>query len=102
MPWGCSLQALGMKQAFTWDADFSALSAPYAPITSVRQVATLKVDEEGSEGAAVTVIAGETEVIDEEKEIKEVDFTLNRPFLFQITEGDTGTVLFMGKVGRPE
>ena len=97
-----SLQALGMNLAFTWDSDFSALSAPYAPITSIRQVTTLKVDEDGSEGAAVTVVAGETANLGEEETIKEVDFTLDRPFLFQITESATGTVLFMGKVGKPE
>ena len=97
-----SLQALGMNLAFTWDSDFSALSAPYAPITSIRQVTTLKVDEDGSEGAAVTVVAGETANLGGEEEIKEADFTLDRPFLFQITESATGTVLFMGKVGKPE
>ena len=93
-----ALQALGMKKAFTNDADFSSMSDIATYISLVQQATRLKVDEEGSEGAAVTVIGGETSPgMPEEK----VDFFLDRPFLFQILEPATGTVLFMGQVGTP-
>lgn len=94
-----ALQALGMKKAFTNEADFSSMSDIATYISLVQQQATrLKVDEEGSEGAAVTVIGGDLmSPLPEEK----VDFFLDRPFLFQIIEPATGTVLFMGQVGSP-
>lgn len=94
-----ALQALGMKLAFTAEGDLSALTTPYAPVSTIFQVATLTVDEEGSEGAAVTAVTDGAAPPDET--LKEVDFTLNRPFLFLITETGTGTVLFMGKVENP-
>lgn len=93
-----TLQALGMKKAFSGGADFSSMSDVATYISLVQQATRLKVDEEGSEGAAVTVIGGETSPgMPEEK----VDFFLDRPFLFQIIEPATGTVLFMGQVGSP-
>ena len=93
-----TLQALGMKKAFTNEADFSSMSDIPTYISLVQQATRLKVDEEGSEGAAVTVIEGDLmSPLPEEK----VDFFLDRPFLFQILEPATGTVLFMGQVGSP-
>ena len=93
-----ALQALGMKKAFTNEADFSSMSDIATYISLVQQATRLKVDEEGSEGAAVTVIEGDLmSPLPEEK----VDFFLDRPFLFQILEPATGTVLFMGQVGAP-
>ena len=93
-----ALQALGMKKAFTNEADFSSMSDIATYISLVQQATRLKVDEEGSEGAAVTVIGGDLmSPLPEEK----VDFFLDRPFLFQIIEPATGTVLFMGQVGSP-
>lgn len=93
-----TLQALGLKKAFTNGADFSSMSDISTYISLVQQATRLKVDEEGSEGAAVTVIEGDLmSPLPEEK----VDFFLDRPFLFQIIESSTGTVLFMGQVGSP-
>lgn len=93
-----ALQALGMKKAFTNEADFSSMSDIATYISLVQQATRLKVDEEGSEGAAVTVIEGDLmSPLPEEK----VDFFLDRTFLFQIIESSTGTVLFMGQVGLP-
>lgn len=93
-----TLQALGMKKAFSGGADFSSMSDVATYISLVQQATRLKVDEEGSEGAAVTVIVSDLmRPLPEE----EVDFFLDRPFLFQIIESSTGTVLFMGQVGSP-
>lgn len=93
-----TLQVLGMKKAFTNEADFSSMSDIATYISLVQQATHLKVDEEGSEGAVVTVIEGDLmSPLPEE----EVDFFLDRPFLFQILEPATGTVLFMGQVGAP-
>lgn len=96
-----ALQALGMKTAFTNEADFSSMSDIATYISLVQQATRLKVDEEGSEGAAVTVIEGYLSDLMRPLPEEEVDFFLDRPFLFQIIESSTGTVLFMGQVGLP-
>lgn len=96
-----ALQALGMKKAFTNEADFSSMSDIATYISLVQQATRLKVDEEGSEGAAVTVIEGYLSDLMRPLPEEEVDFFLDRPFLFQIIESSTGTVLFMGQVGLP-
>ena len=96
-----TLQALGMKKAFSGGADFSSMSDVATYISLVQQATRLKVDEEGSEGAAVTVIEGYLSDLMRPLPEEEVDFFLDRPFLFQIIESSTGTVLFMGQVGSP-
>lgn len=96
-----TLQALGMNKAFTNEADFSSMSDISTYISLVQQATRLKVDEEGSEGAAVTVIEGYLSDLMRPLPEEEVDFFLDRPFLFQIMESSTGTVLFMGQVGSP-
>ena len=96
-----ALQALGMKKAFTNEADFSSMSDISTYISLVQQATRLKVDEDGSEGAAVTVIEGYLSDLMRPLPEEEVDFFLDRPFLFQIIESSTGTVLFMGQVGSP-
>ena len=96
-----TLQALGMEKAFTNEADFSSMSDISTYISMVQQATRLKVDEEGSEGAAVTVIGGYLSDLMRPLPEEEVDFFLDRPFLFQILEPTTGTVLFMGQVGSP-
>lgn len=96
-----TLQALGMKKAFSGGADFSSMSDVATYISLVQQATRLKVDEDGSEGAAVTVIEGYLSDLMRPLPEEEVDFFLDRPFLFQIIESSTGTVLFMGQVGLP-
>lgn len=96
-----TLQALGMEKVFTNEADFSSMSDISTYISLVQQATRLKVDEEGSEGAAVTVIGGYLSDLMRPLPEEEVDFFLDRPFLFQIIESSTGTVLFMGQVGLP-
>lgn len=96
-----TLQALGMEKVFTNEADFSSMSDISTYISLVQQATRLKVDEDGSEGAAVTVIEGYLSDLMRPLPEEEVDFFLDRPFLFQIIESSTGTVLFMGQVGAP-
>lgn len=96
-----TLQALGMEKVFTNEADFSSMSDISTYISLVQQATRLKVDEDGSEGAAVTVIEGYLSDLMRPLPEEEVDFFLDRPFLFQIIASSTGTVLFMGQVGLP-
>ena len=90
------LKALGMKLAFMGGSDFSAMADDPLYVSRVFQKARIKVDEKGSEAAAVTVI-----------EIKDAgvapgstvipEFYATRPFMYLIRETSTGAILFMGK-----
>lgn len=92
------LKALGVTDVFdAYTADFSPLTDDVLFAGGVEQSARVTVDEEGCTAAALTVIpaAGAAMPPDEE-----VDFVLDRPFLFAITS-NTGAVLFLGIVNTP-
>ena len=90
------LGALGMKLAFTGGADFSAMAEDPLYVSRVFQKAKIKVDEKGSEAAAVTVIdMKETAYFPGAEVIPE--FYATRPFMYLIRETSTGAILFMGK-----
>jgi len=96
------LQAMGMKQAFTTSANFSGINpARDLFISYVKHKTFVEVDEEGTEAAAVTIIGFETTSVEPGEE-QWIPFHCYSPFLFAITEKDTGAILFMGKVGNPE
>lgn len=93
------LRNLGLGIAFDKDnADFSKINPNVKPlyITEVKQKDFIKVDEEGTEAAAVTSVSmGATSV----GPLPYISF--NRPFLFVIKEKFTGTILFIGRVMDP-
>ena len=92
-----ALKSLGMTDAFMPCCDFKAVCNKNLPISAVYQLDKIKVDEEGTEAAAVTVIE-ETESVGPSKI---VDFFVDKPFYFTIENLRTNTVLFMGKVTNP-
>lgn len=95
------LQDMGMKKAFTEQADFSSINpARDLFISNVRQKTFIEVDEKGTEAAAVTIIGFGTTSVNPHGPQK-INFHCTKPFLYAITEKDTGAILFMGKVGNP-
>lgn len=92
-----AMTELGMPTAFNpVDADFSKLCVDNQGqniyIELMKQVAKIKLDEEGTEAAAVTVIGGDTSSIPER-----AAFHANRPFLYIISEQSAGIILFIGQ-----
>jgi serpin B len=99
-----ALKALGMQAAFAGGAaDFSGISTQdRLSITSVIHQANIDVDEDGTEAAAATaVVMGDTAGPCAPQPAKTVTLRLDRPFLFQIRDVDTGAILFMGRVLDP-
>lgn len=94
-----AMQALGITSVFDPGiADFTPiLPDTGAWLDSVKHAARVKVDEEGVEAAAYTamLIAGAAMPPEEE-----MDFVLDRPFLFVITSQDS-LPLFAGVVNEP-
>ena len=62
----------------------------------MRQKAKIKVNEEGSEAAAVT-IAGMLKNSAMPREYPKATFHANRPFVYAIREASSGVILFVGK-----
>lgn len=94
------LQALGVTDVFdSQTSDFSPMTENSADVylSSVRHAARVTIDEEGLTAAAFTVMTAEGAAVPPDEE---VDFTLDRPFLFAITNRDS-LPLFMGVVNQP-
>jgi serine protease inhibitor len=90
------LKTMGLDIAFTTQADFSGISNTDLLISDVIHKTYIKVNEEGTEAAAVTAVVIELTSIGPLKEIR-----FNRPFLFAITENSSKSILFIGKVSEP-
>jgi serpin B len=89
------LENMGMPTMFNDAADLSKISAPAGKIKVgfVKQNTFVAIDEKGTEAAAVTTI-----------DIKLTsapilpEFICNRPFAFFISEKQSNTILFVGKI----
>lgn len=94
------LRALGVTDVFTQGlADFSPITdAPGLYTSEVLHGVRVKVDEEKVEAAAYTSVCAPTAALPQE--LEEIDFTLDRPFLFVIA-GEDGLPLFTGIVNQP-
>ena len=93
------LSSLGMAVAFSEnEANFTKInSGGHLFITKVKHKTYIDVNEEGTEAAAATSVGiGLTSAGPGGPEFHAV-----RPFLFFITEEDTGAILFAGKVENP-
>ncbi|MBQ8457453.1 MAG: serpin family protein [Prevotella sp.] len=85
---------LGMPSAFDWRvAEFPYFCNTDVFISLMYQVAKIKLDEEGTEAAAVTVIGVEATGMPPVP----TPFYANRPFLYIISEQSTGTIFFIGQ-----
>lgn len=95
------LKSLGVTDVFDpARSDFTPMTAGVEePIVLSRanHAARVVIDEEGCTATAFTVLSGPTAAPPPDDE---VDFVLDRPFLFCIT-GDSGLPLFVGIVNRP-
>ncbi|MBR1926807.1 MAG: serpin family protein [Bacteroidales bacterium] len=91
-----ALMEMGIKDAFsTTSADFSNMTDEGVYINDVLHKARIKVDEQGSEAAAVTVIEMYyTSVVP--GHITH-EFHADHPFIYAITEVSTGAIFFIGQ-----
>jgi len=92
------LSNMGMPTAFSSDADFSKMDGTKnLQITKVIHQAFIDVNEEGTEAAAATAVI----VSLKSAAVDNIEFKVDRPFIFLIEEKETGQILFMGKVTDP-
>ncbi|WP_139957131.1 serpin family protein [Flavicella sediminum] len=90
------LAKLGLETLFG-NPDLSGIAEARLKVSKVLQKTFIDVNEKGTEAAAVTVIGIETTSASPRPHVN-----CNKPFLFAITERETGAICFIGKVGKPE
>lgn len=96
------LEQIGVTDAFSPSADFSGIDAPAngLSLSGVVHRAVVHVDEAGTEAAAATAaVGGDSAIV--APPIPQAYFTVDRPFLFVITDQTTGLPLFLGRVDDP-
>lgn len=89
-----TMSRLGMPKAFTASAEFPDFCNVPTYIALMKQVARIKVSEEGTEAAAVTVIGMKNSAIPSEP--IHVNFHADHPFIYMISEQSTGAIFFIG------
>ena len=94
------LKSMGMKDAFSSNADFSRINGKRDLfISAVIHKAYVEVNEEGTEAAAATgVVMKLTSVGPTPIPV----FRADHPFLFLIRDNLTGSILFIGRVANPK
>ena len=92
------MKSLGMPNAFEGGYGFNEFCNDNVFIGMMKQVAKIKLDEEGTEAAAVTVI----EMDKNSAGPSYASFIADRPFLYIISERSTGAIFFIGQyMGEP-
>ena len=87
---------MGLDVAFSSRADFSGISDIDLLISDVIHKTYIKLNEEGTEAAAVTAVTMDVTSIGPGNLLR-----FDRPFLFAITENSSKSILFMGTVSEP-
>ena len=99
-----SLDLIPLLQSMGMEAPFDAGAADFGGIIEEANLfvgaavhkADITVDEEGTEAAAATGLA-----MPQSKPPPPVEMSVDRPFLFAITEREAGAILFLGRVTDP-
>ena len=92
-----ALKAMGLTAAFDPEADFTGISEGLY-LDSVLQKTRIRVDEEGTEAAAVTEVA----VVGRGMlNPNPVLLTFNTPFLYAVVDTQSGMPLFLGILENP-
>ena len=98
---GTTLSQMGMPLAFSSSADFSGMTGKRdLCISEVIHEAFINVDEKGTEAAAATAVVVKMTAIRNSAEPK--IFNADHPFIFLIKDNTTGSILFVGKIMKPE
>jgi serine protease inhibitor len=92
------LRAVGVRTAFTDDADFSGMTPEPVRIDRMEHKAVLEVDEQGLEGAAATAAVMVPAGMDLSRP---VEFRVDRPFCVVVRHRPTGAVYFLARVTEP-
>lgn len=94
-----ALTALGMGEAFSNKANFSAMGKNLK-ISEVKHKTFVEVNEEGTEAAAATSV-GIVPLSAKVPSAEPFSMIVDRPFFCTIRDNQTGSILFMGSIVEP-
>jgi len=97
-----TLKALGIKNVFSNNADFSRMAQVGKGVLKVRQVihaAAINVTEKGTEASAATVITIVLTAVPPSNTPQII--RIDKPFLYFLIDTATGTILFTGETYNP-
>jgi len=94
------LKAMGMRDMFGSLADFSKVSSVPTEVEKVAHKTVVKVNEEGSEAAAVAVSFNAFR--SSGPILRPVEFIVNRPFVFMIHDREHKVPVFVGRMVNPK
>ncbi|XP_041950253.1 alpha-1-antitrypsin homolog [Alosa sapidissima] len=92
-----TLESMGVVSAFSHTADFTGMTDQKVKVSEVEHKAVLNVDEKGTEAAAATTV----EIVLMSAPVQPKTLKIDRPFLVFITDYNTKSILFMGKILNP-
>lgn len=89
---------MSMPLAFSAGADFSGMTQTKLFISDVIHQAFVDVNEEGTEAAAATAVVMRLPG----PVVTPINFRANHPFLYLLRDTRTGSILFLGRLSRPQ
>ncbi len=89
------LASAGIRDVFTDQADFSPFSTEGLKVYDIIHKARIEVNQQGTRAAAATAFMVNDTGIPQFKEVR-----LDRPFLYFITESESGLPVFSGVINR--
>lgn len=96
-----NLKAMGLTKSFTNAAQFfNIVKKTPLKIGNAKHRAKVKVDEQGTEAAAITEVTMLKAASPGSNFPLKVYFLAKRPFLFMIRDVDSGVILFLGVVNK--
>jgi serine protease inhibitor len=96
------LNTMGIKEAFTPNADFTKISDTGLHVDEVLHKANIKCSERGVKAAAATVIImKDNAMMPPEQQLEQVELKYDKPFMYIIRDTNTGEVWFVGTVYEP-
>ena len=97
------LDSMGMKLAFSDQADFTGMSNEEPlKISAVIHKAFVDVNEEGTEAAAATAVVITRAMAVMPRPEETVVFHADHPFVFLLRDHQTGSILFMVRLANPK
>jgi len=93
---------MGIRKAFSLEADFSKMSSGSFCIDDVIHKTHIDVTKSGTEAAAVTAVTVKNTSFKPVTEKTEKNVYLNRPFVYAIIDTQSGMPLFLGVMNRME
>lgn len=94
-----ALKLLGVETAFADNADFTGISDTPLCVDEILQKVRVQVDEQGTKAAAATAMMVKFASLMRPEE--PVEMNVNRPFVFVISDAETGSVCFAGAIENP-